>query len=351
MGPRFSETSSVQQSALNTQRLIEIPGAKTPWSDLNSLLPPEERYAIQSTEFKGFLFAPKDRLRLSAVLFLCQQHGLKVSVETPLLGCQVVISVRGMTHIETIDPISRYIGVEAGCRLCDLEVKLFEQGQELGISDYVWKNAKSSIGSVIARGACSGLMLQGQTSYSRVLGIEFVRFDGGVIREGSSLLVPSAGPQLHIRHWGGYGEFGIITYVRCEMMRIPESRLRMAWAFEDKRELENHVMELLNCTSTWERFDIVVSGHPNQNSFVLVQISGAFEEMNAFKKICPRISMAMQEDYVNKLRSFFQSQQFQFSKTDIQSMKCIFSGNIPVDNYLWYHVLTQQAFYGAYETR
>ena len=91
--------------------LREIPGAETPWAEINKLLEPAERLTWKRGTDEGFLLAPKDKSRLAAAVFHCRERDLPIQVSgTGTLSSSswhpghssAVISGRHLVHMDLV---------------------------------------------------------------------------------------------------------------------------------------------------------------------------------------------------------------------------------------------------------
>ena len=142
----------------------------------------------------------------------------------------IVVDVRKMKAIRSIDLQSLTCVVEAGLSCRDFEAALNAQG--LSFTHYPASTEWATIGgSINARG--SGVL---SSKYGKiedhVLSIEFVTPTGELVHTPS---VPrhAAGPELTQLFMGAEGVFGIVTAAVVKLRKLPKERLFGAFAFEN----------------------------------------------------------------------------------------------------------------------
>jgi hypothetical protein len=312
----------------------EIPGAKTPWQEINQILNPEERFEnFNGGVFCGFLFAPKSVSQLSALLFLCNEKKINYSTNTNQnfsVSTQITISRRELTSIQ-IDPNDPILEVQAGATPRDINIFLFPLRLELGISNWIWKNEKSSLSKLVEEGACSGEHLRSASVYSRLFQIEAMKSDGGIFKIGGKKLSGNYGPNLCRAVCGNGKSLALFTSFHFQLLSAPTVRMQFCWITNSIDELMNLFLKLNTCITSWERLDVVISGKSGEKNFILAQISGTEREMLQFKKICPDFDKALQENFVSKLLHFFHQKKMNFIPTIFQPEK------IKPQNYIWFH--------------
>jgi FAD/FMN-containing dehydrogenase len=315
--------------------LREIPGVQTEWFVINQLLELDERFAVEQDGWKGCLFAPKTLSKLSALLYRLSELHLpyciqgKGSQEKPLVH-SVIVSVRAFSRFDWMD--DEVLGVEAGSSLHLLQSELTQARLELGLEEWIWENGKRTVGSAIIQGCHSGLILRQREIKERLLGLELVKPDGGIVRLGRPLKSACAGPSLHRLFWGIEQTDCVLTKAYFRVEACPQKRWTLAWRFEDRPSLWNHLHELKTFCQSWERLDCVIPGHQQEKAILLAQISGSEKEMEEFKALCPLFTEANDQNLLPILKEFFQKKGFSFIPVkEMDDMK--------FEEYLWYHSL------------
>jgi FAD/FMN-containing dehydrogenase len=317
----------------------EVPGANTPWLEIDKILKPDERFeCIYHSVSIGFLFAPKSVSQLSALLFLCSERRLKTSfkIEINLSHSpqQVIISRRALNKIESIDSINNIIEVQAGCTLQEIHSELFAYRLELGLSPWIWQKDHATIGSLVEHQSCSGVLLQRKSVYSRLLGIEIIKPDGGLVKIGNQLLGSSLGFSIHKAILGTENFLGLLILLRFQVLPRPQKRIQLVWSFNNIDHQMFFFNQLKMKIKSWERLDLILSGNAKEKGFIIARISGSEEELRQFEVLCPGYKDSLKEDYAVTLLDFFHHKKLHFFQTLFQPK------NLAAQNYLWYHSLT-----------
>ena len=158
----------------------------------------------------------------------------------PVMG-GVVMDLKGLNKVLSINPTDMTAQVEAGVILGDLEKALEERGLMLGHDPYSVPIATVagaiSTNGVGYRAASYGPMGQ------QVLGLEVVLPNGQVLTT-PSVPMYSSGPNLNHLFIGSEGVFGIITKATLSVFRLPEKRSFSTIAFSSFDEGFKAVAEL-----------------------------------------------------------------------------------------------------------
>ncbi len=142
----------------------------------------------------------------------------------------IVIDLRGMQAVRSVDELSLTAVVEAGLSCRDFETAMNKRG--LSFTHYPASTEWATIGgSISARG--SGVL---STKYGKieehVLSVEWVTPTGEIVNTPS---VPrhAAGPELTQLQIGAEGIFGIITAATVKLHGLPTARAFRVFAFDD----------------------------------------------------------------------------------------------------------------------
>lgn len=321
------------------QSIYEKPGAHTPWQSINQLLDSQERLEWFLKGSVTYLFAPKTLSKLSALIYLLKEERVSYSVqnqgEALASKDSVWISVRSFSEVKWLGEGCMAVG--AGASLFQLRSKLFEENHELGVEDLSGRHR--SIASFLLGAPPVGLFLRQEALAERLLQVEWVNGDGGIVKWGRGL-PGSGGPCLSPLIWGLRDLKAVLVKVVFKVDPIPLERLFLSWSFLRRDELWDQFDRLHSLTATWERLDLVIPNDPLQKGFLLAQISGTKEEMRAFLNLCPKFAQAELGEKVFQLRKFFEQQCFHF-----QPIKC-WEGAEEKESvgYRWYHGLTDQSW-------
>ncbi|CUI16212.1 Conserved hypothetical protein [Candidatus Protochlamydia naegleriophila] len=320
--------------------IYEKPGAHTPWQSINQLLDSQERLEWRSETCISYLFAPKTLSKLSALLYLLKTEQVSYAVQNQEQGDiaekGVWISVRSFSQAEWQG--DGHIAVGAGSNLFQLQSKLLEEKYELGLEDLAGRH--HSIASFLLEAPPMGLFLRQEALSERLLQVEWVNGDGGIVKWGRGL-PGMGGPCLSQLIWGLRNLKAVLVKVLFKAYPIPPERLLLNWSFLKRDELWKQFDRLRSLTATWERLDLVIPNDPLQKGFLLAQISGSKEEMKTFSSLCPEFARAETSDRLCQLRKFFEQQRFQF-----QPIKCREeTERKELAGYCWYHGLTDQSWF------
>jgi hypothetical protein len=318
--------------------VTETPGAQTPYLAINQLLTADERFEVVYPQWRGYLFAPKNRARLSALVYLLQESqlsfriqgkGLHVDLNSP---SSIILSTRALTQMRLNEDV---LEVEAGCDLRTVQSYLFEFKREIHLDDWIWSDGRGTVGSAVVRGCQTGVVFR-HAMPKPLLQIDCLRQDGGSIRLGRALPGASAGPALHQLLWGSGFVPALLSKFYFQTYPVPPIRLHVAWPFSAHQKLLEHLESLKSFSQSWEQLDCLFSGQAGEKSFLLARISGLPEEMEYFKQECPSFKEAILEPLQAKFKSFFLSKQMSYFpiglEAGLDALQC--------GDYLWHHSLT-----------
>lgn len=306
----------------------EIPGAATPWLEVNRLLAPDERFELVFPQGAVFLLAPKQASQAAALLFFLSQEQIayliegreslgefKNGIQPPIENRPfVIVSSRAFVQMKWNEDGAAEVG--SGCPLTQLHQFLYERNQEIAIVDSPFASLKRSVGDLILSGRATGTLKRSQSLPEILLGAEIVTADGACIKWGGSFASPVAGPGLHQLLFGLQGFPGILVKVTLKTSPIPPARLRLAWRFSCKEALWRQFHELKGFASSWECLDAALSGNADESAFLFAQISGLQGEMEAFSKGCPEFAKASQKGEKGQMMRFFLQQKLHCSEVE-----------------------------------
>lgn len=320
----------------------EKPGAQTPWLEVNQLLKLDERFDLCCSGWEGLLLAPRDVSQLAALLFFLREQQIDFHVQgngtiaLPERNQRVIISARVFSQI-TLHEDSGVLEVGAGAGINSLHSILFERNHEVNFEGDPLSPSSRSAGGLILSGQTTGLRLMNESFLDSILGVEFVTFDGSQLKWGGLHRSNGVGPALHKMLWGYQSFPGVIVKVILKTYPMPPVRLRLSWTFRNQQELWKCFDRLKRFASTWERLDCVISGHPDEQGYVLAQISGLKEEMADFQKECPDFQQAKIPNDGADLKSYLKAQQLKAYPASITQQ--LTSGE-----YFWYHGLVNRGW-------
>ena len=133
----------------------------------------------------------------------------------------IVLDVKRMNRILSVDPAALTVQVEAGIVLGDLEAQLAEYGLMIGHDPYSVPIATVA-GAISTNGVGYRACAHGPMG-EQVIGMQAVLPDGRII-ETRDVPKYSSGPNLNHLLIGAEGVFGVITRATLRVYRIPECR-------------------------------------------------------------------------------------------------------------------------------
>jgi hypothetical protein len=315
----------------------EKPGAHTPWTEINQLLAPDERFEVSQSNQQGFLLAPKHSSQLAALLYLICRQGVPFSVQGRGTSVHpnhsLIISARAFSQL--IFHEKGVVEVGAGCPLSHLHQFLFERKREIPLEEDPLSSPKQSIAGLLLSGKTSGICYHQESALETILGIEMVTFEGSRIIWGGHQKSALAGPTLHKLIWGLNSIPAIIVKIILKTYPIPQKRLRLTWSFRDKDMLRDHFLSLKNFSCTWESLEWVLSGQKTEQGFIFAQISGLETEMEGFSQLCPGYPIAQQHGEKIDLKNFLKQKRLQAYSVSADQL-------LEPGEYLWHQALNKK---------
>jgi FAD/FMN-containing dehydrogenase len=162
--------------------------------------------------------------QVAEVVKACAQEGVPVVPQggnTGLVGAgvpqdgEVVISLRRLNSIGSVDRLGRTVAAGAGTTLGDLQQVARAAGLEVGI-DFAARDS-ATIGGIASTNAGGERVLRNGATRSQVIGLEVVMADGSVVRRMSGLTKDNTGYDLVQLLIGSEGTLGVITAVQLRL--------------------------------------------------------------------------------------------------------------------------------------
>lgn len=200
---------------------------------LGQLLPPQaliyepaERAAYEQ-DWRGLfnnpalcVVCPNSAAQIAAIIQICREAGVKLVPQGGNTGLvaggvptanspQVILSLRRMNKIRSVDPVSDTIIVEAGVTLKAVQDSAVEIGRLFPVS--LGAEGTAQIGGVIATNAGGMQVLSYGNMRAQVLGLEVVLADGRIWHGLKTLRKDNTGFDLKQVFIGSEGMLGIIT--------------------------------------------------------------------------------------------------------------------------------------------
>lgn len=321
--------------------MSEKPGAFIPWSGINQLLAPDERFEVIHSNWKGFLLAPKHSSQLAALFYFLHQHKIEFCIQgrgNEMFPSHPTLIVSARAFSGLVLHEQDVVEVGAGCSLSHLHQFLFERKQEISLEENPLDSPKRSVGSLILSGKTAGMSYQQEKIPETLLGVEIVTREGSQVTWGGGHRSAVAGPALHKLVWAMQSLPGMITKIYLKTYPIPQKRMRLTWAFRQQEALKEHFQALKEFSSTWENLDYVHSGQKTDQSFIFAQISGLHEEMENFIRLCPGYLRLQAQDQRLCLREFLKKQ-------PLKTYQVSCDQRVLPGEYLWYQEIDNRGWW------
>jgi FAD/FMN-containing dehydrogenase len=132
---------------------------------------------------------------------------------------EVVLSLRRLDTIESVDPVERTIGAGAGVTLAAAQDAAASVGLMLGI-DLAARDS-ATLGGIVATNAGGLRFVRHGPTRWQLVGVEAVLADGSVLRRWSGLLKDNVGYDLVGLLAGSEGTLGVVTRVLMRLVSAP----------------------------------------------------------------------------------------------------------------------------------
>jgi FAD/FMN-containing dehydrogenase len=143
-----------------------------------------------------------------------------VGASVPLDG-EVVVSLRRLNSVESVDPMGRTLAAQAGVPLAAAQQAARKSGLMLGI-DLAARDS-ATVGGIVATNAGGLRVVRHGTTRAQVLGLEAVLADGSVLRRWTGLTKDNVGYDLVSLITGSEGTLAVITKVLLRLVPPPVS--------------------------------------------------------------------------------------------------------------------------------
>jgi FAD/FMN-containing dehydrogenase len=167
---------------------------------------------------------PASTAEVAEVVRACAAAGVSLVPQggnTGLVGAsvpaddEVVLSLRRLNTIDSVDPVGRTLGAQAGVTVADAQRAAAHGGLMLGIDLAARESA--TLGGVVATNAGGLRVVRHGTTRAQMLGVEAVLADGSVLRRWTGLVKDNVGYDLVGLLTGSEGTLAVITKV---LMRL-----------------------------------------------------------------------------------------------------------------------------------
>ncbi len=190
--------------------------------------------APQLTEWRDKYFGhtpimltPRNTSEVAQAVKLCALHGLKIVPQggnTGLVGGQipmgeVLLSLRKMTAVQSVNPTNNSIIIEAGATLRSLQEAADKAGRKFPLS--LASEGSCTVGGVLSTNAGGVHVLKYGTTKDLVFGVEAVLADGRIFNGLTDLRKDNTGYDLNRLFLGAEGTLGIITMASLKLFPKP----------------------------------------------------------------------------------------------------------------------------------
>jgi FAD/FMN-containing dehydrogenase len=141
-------------------------------------------------------------------------------------GDELVLSLRRLNQVRSIDVINRTVSAEAGCVLANLQSACRDEGLLLPLS--MASEGSCTLGGNLATNAGGTQVLRWGNARDLCLGLEVVTVDGQLWRDMDGLRKDHRGLNLRDLFIGSEGTLGVVTAAVMKVDLLPRSRLA-AW--------------------------------------------------------------------------------------------------------------------------
>ncbi len=247
------------------------------------------------------MIEPDSMAQLSAVVARCQAEGCAimpvgsgsklawgapVNTELPL----VLISMARLNQLIDHAAGDLTVTAQAGMKFAELQAVVQRSGQFCAIDPSY--DDRSTIGGIVATGDSGALRHRYNSVRDMVLGIEFVRSDGELVKAGGRVVKNVAGYDLMKLLTGSYGTLGILTQVTLRLYPNQESSQTL-FLSGDSDKLQTAIQSILNSGLTPTALDLISAGTIESlglgsasNLGLLIQIQGLTESV---QEQCDRV--------------------------------------------------------------
>jgi len=157
---------------------------------------------------------------------------------------EVVVSLRRLTDVGAVDPLSRQLTVGAGVTLQEVHEAASRSGLRYPVD--FGARGTATIGGTVATNAGGVNVVRHGMTRRHVVGIEAVLGNGDVVSRLTGLVKDNTGYDLAGLLCGSEGTLGIVTKVRLQLAPAPSSRVIFLVAIASVGEAMRLVGELAN---------------------------------------------------------------------------------------------------------
>lgn len=205
--------------------------------------------------------------------------GAPVNTNLPL----VLISMARLNQLVDHAAGDLTVTAQAGMKFADLQTILQRSGQFCAIDPSY--DDRATLGGIVATGDSGALRHRYNSVRDMVLGIEFVRSDGELVKAGGRVVKNVAGYDLMKLLTGSYGTLGILTQVTLRLYPNQEASQTL-FLSGDPDKLQTAIHSILNSGLTPTALDVISAGTvellglgTGTNLGLLIQFQGLTESV------------------------------------------------------------------------
>lgn len=204
--------------------------ATRPWGDVSPALQRSITAAIAAAAPPACIAEPDTEAALGALMatahgegwrILPLGSGSKLTWGHPVAAVDLALSTRGLNRILDHAVGDLTVTVEAGVTFGELEARLAQTGQTLGL-DPAYPD-RATLGGIVATADTGALRQRYGGVRDRVIGITLVRHDGEIAKAGGRVVKNVAGYDLMKLMTGSYGTLGLISQLTLRTYPQPET--------------------------------------------------------------------------------------------------------------------------------
>lgn len=213
------------------------------------------------------MLSPADTRETAAILKIAYENDIAIVPQggnsgmvggaTPdRSGRSIILSLRRMNKIRTIQAEDQQVVCDAGVILQNLHEALAEEGQRFPLT--LGGKGSATVGGLVSTNAGGTQVLRHGTMRSLVAGIEAVLPDGSIFEGLSALKKDNRGYDLKQLFVGGEGTLGIVTAATLKTVPALVDRC-VAWAAVDSTTAAYNLFRFLNSRTaqSLEGFEII----------------------------------------------------------------------------------------------
>lgn len=173
------------------------------------------------------MLMPRTTDEVVTAVNICREHGLKIVPQggnTGLVGGQIpqgeiLLSLKKMTAIRGINPVTNSLVIEAGALLTSAQDAAESVGRKFPLT--LSSEGSCTIGGVLSTNAGGNHVLKYGTTKDLVFGVEAVLASGEIYNGLTSLRKDNTGYDLSRLFLGAEGTLGIITAASLKLFPVP----------------------------------------------------------------------------------------------------------------------------------